>query len=95
MRAEANANFSPCLGIDRPGGSRSQGLTKKMKKKLIATGAVIAATIVPSMAAATDVTSAISGVATDAGTGVTAGVTIGAVVFGARVVWGAIKSMAH
>jgi hypothetical protein len=66
-----------------------------MKNKLIATGAVLAATIVPSMAAATDVTTAISGVAGDASSGVTAGVTIGAVVFGARVVWGAIKSMAH
>jgi len=66
-----------------------------MKKKLLLAGAVIAATIVPSMAAATDVTSAITGVAGDASDGVTAGVTIGAVVFGARVVWGAIKSMAH
>lgn len=46
-------------------------------------------------AAATDVTSAITGVAGDASDGVTAGVTIGAVVFGARVVWGAIKSLAH
>jgi len=66
-----------------------------VKKKLLLAGAVLAATVIPSMAAATDVTSAISGVASDAGDGVTAGVTIGAVVFGARVVWGAIKSMAH
>jgi hypothetical protein len=66
-----------------------------VKKKLLLAGSVLAATVVPSMAAATDVTTAISGVAGDASTGVTAGVTIGAVVFGARVVWGAIKSMAH
>ena len=65
------------------------------KKSIVAT--VIGATAVlagPAMADATIVTGAISEVAGDAGTGVTAGVGIGAVVFGARVVWGAIKSMA-
>ncbi|MEO6475034.1 hypothetical protein [Luteolibacter sp.] len=46
-------------------------------------------------AGATAVTSAVSGLAADAGTGVGAGILIGVVVFGARVVWRAVKSMAH
>lgn len=66
-----------------------------MKKFILITLALAAASAVPAMAAATDVTNAITGLDADASTGVGAGVTIGAVVFGARVVWGAIKSMAH
>lgn len=64
-----------------------------MKKTLIVLGLAALGTSA-AMADATDVTSAITGVAGDASDGVTAGVAIGAVVFGARVVWGAIKSMA-
>ncbi|MEK7950397.1 hypothetical protein [Luteolibacter soli] len=55
--------------------------------------AMLAATGV-SHAAAADVIDAVDGLSGDASLGVTAGVTIGAVVFGAKVVWGAIKSMA-
>lgn len=70
---------------------------RTMKKYLIPVVTVLACTCLGAHAAgnASDVTSAISGVAADASTGVTAGVTIGAVVFGGKVVWGAIKSMAH
>jgi len=45
--------------------------------------------------AADAVEDAVTGISTDAGLGVVAGLTIGAVIFGARVVWGAVKSMAH
>lgn len=68
--------------------------TTGLGQKIALAATVLGASIVPSMADAADVTTAITGVAGDAGTGVTAGVTIGAVVFGAKVVWGAIKSMA-
>ena len=66
-----------------------------IKSKLGVAALAGAGMIAPSFGAAADVTSAITGVAADASLGVTAGVTIGAVVFGARVVWVAIKSMAH
>lgn len=64
------------------------------KRNVGLVAAVLGASAGAAFADATTVTSAISTVAADAGTGVTAGVTIGAVVFGAKVVWGAIKSMA-
>jgi hypothetical protein len=69
---------------------KTPGLAQKSALVVIALGASVA----PGLCDAAAVTSAITGVAADAGTGVTAGVTIGAVVFGARVVWSAIKSMA-
>lgn len=64
-----------------------------MKKKLLATGGLFAASVVPSMAAAADVTGAVSGLAADASTGVVAGLGIGVVLFGAKVVWRGVKGM--
>lgn len=66
-----------------------------MKSKIMLYLGTAAALTGTCLADAADVTGAVSGIAADASTGVTAGVTIGAIVFGARVVWGAIKSMAH
>ncbi|RYD43248.1 MAG: hypothetical protein EOP85_10360 [Verrucomicrobiaceae bacterium] len=65
-----------------------------MTKYLLPVALVLIGTAVSSQAAAADVIDAIDGLSTEAGSGVTAGVTIGAVVFGAKVVWGAIKSLA-
>lgn len=65
-----------------------------MKRYLLPILTVAALSTVSASAAAADVIDAIDGLSTEAGSGVTAGVTIGAVVFGAKVVWGAIKSLA-
>jgi len=64
------------------------------KRNLAFAGVAVAASAATASAAAADVIDAVDGLSADASLGVTAGVTIGAVVFGAKVVWGAIKSMA-
>ena len=75
--------------------------TKQMKKylngksALVPTVAVLGSTMAGAFADASVITDAVETIATDAGTGVGAGILIGVVVFGARVVWRAVKSMAH
>lgn len=65
-----------------------------MKKLFIPVLATLAVTTLGASAAAADVIDAIDGLGVDVSSGVTAGVTLGAIVFGAKVVWGAIKSLA-
>lgn len=81
----------------KPGGGG--GTTNKMKttnkaKTLGTVGAVSALLATPTFAAAGDITSAVSGIAADVGTGLAAGVAIGAVFLGGRLVWRAIKGVA-
>lgn len=67
-----------------------------MKKKIVTALAASALLAGNTFAAgAADVTDAIDGITADASAGVIAGVTIGAILFGARVVWRAVKSMAR
>jgi len=62
--------------------------------KLMLAAAIVPALIGSAMADGDPVVSAVSGVTAQAGQGVAAGIGIGVVLFGARVVWRAIKGMA-
>lgn len=63
-------------------------------KFVAAVGYVSVLSVASSQAAAADITTAVSGIAADVGTGLAAGVAIGAVFLGGRLVWRAIKGVA-
>jgi len=68
-----------------------------IKKTAIVAGTTVAVTgaaMADGGSGGTSVISGVSGIASDAALGVGAGIAIGVVLFGARVVWRAVKGMA-
>jgi hypothetical protein len=69
-------------------------MKSKLSKYAFAAATIAPALVGTTFADASTVTDAVNGLASDASAGVAAGLAVGVVLFGARVVWRAVKGMA-